>query len=106
MVEVIDSYKFFSNKMPISIRIYKSKEEFVPIYEVSISTISKNTEIVLEKIRKELITEVNLGILDITDTKKTGFIENKLSETISLLIKKHFPGMDDKTLNFLTAFLI
>ena len=52
---VKDEYNFISNEIPIKIRIYTEKNEFVPIYEVSISSISKNTEIILEKIRQELI---------------------------------------------------
>ncbi len=103
---VKDEYNFISNEIPIKIRIYTEKNEFVPIYEVSISSISKNTEIILEKIRQELITEVNLGMVDIIDIKKTGLIEQRFKETIDLLIKKHFPDADKKTMSFLTSYLI
>ena len=103
---VKDEYNFISNEIPIKIRIYTEKNEFVPIYEVSISSISKNTEIILEKIRQELITEVNLGMVDIIDIKKTGIIEQRFKGTIDLLIKKHFPDADKKTMSFLTSYLI
>jgi len=53
---VKEEYSFISNEIPIKIRIYTEKKEFVPIYDVSISSISKNTEIILERIRQELIT--------------------------------------------------
>jgi len=103
---VKDEYSFISNEIPIKIRIYTEKKEFVPIYDVSISSISKNTEIILEKIRQELITEVNLGIIDIIDIKKSDLIEQRFKETIDLLIKKHFPDVDNKTMNFLKSYLI
>ncbi len=103
---VKDEYNFVSNEIPIKIRIYTEKKEFVPIYDVSISSISKNTEIILEKIRQELITEVNLGIVDITDLKKGNLIEQRFKETISFLINKHFPDVDKKTMNFLKSYLI
>ncbi len=103
---VKDEYNFISNEIPIKIRIYTEKDEFVPIYEVSISSISKNTEIILEKIRQELITEVNLGMVDIIDIKKTGLIEQRFRGTIDLLIRKHFPDADKKTMSFLTSYLI
>lgn len=102
---LIDSYDFLSDRMPISIRIVKTKD-FVPIYNVTISSISKNTEIILERIRKELITEVNLGMVELTDLKKTGIIEERFSETIRNLIGKYFPDIDDRTAQFLVTYLI
>jgi len=105
-VKMIDQYEFLSNNIPITIRIYKKKEEFVATYEVSISSISKTTEIILEKIRTELISEVSLGIADITKAKKAGDIEKKFDEAVSTLINKYFPNMDGETKDFLTTYLI
>ena len=73
-IKLIATYDFISDQIPITIKIYKKKGEFVPIYDVSISIISKNTEIILEKIREELTTQVNLGMVDILAIKDTGII--------------------------------
>jgi len=105
-VKTIDSYKFDSLNMPISVRIYMKQGEFVPTYDIYISTISKNTEIILERIRKELVHKVNLGMVDITKVKKTGVVEEKFSNTIRDLIGKYFPDIDDRTANFLGSYLI
>ena len=105
-VKLIASYDFISDLIPITINIYKKKGEFVPIYEVSISSISKNTEIILEKIRQEITTQVSLGMVDILSTKDTGIIEQKFIDTITNLINKHFPDADEKTTNFLKSYLI
>lgn len=102
----IDSYNFLSNNMPITVRIYKKKSEFVPVYSVSISSISPQTAIVLEKIREELISAVNLGITDIAADKKTGEVETSFMETIEILIKKYFPDVDSKQTEVLIAYLI
>lgn len=104
--KIIDSYEYLSNDMPISIKIFKKRGEFVPIYEVSISSITKNTEFILEKIRQELIREVNLGMVDIIDPKRSGKVEEKFKETIEVLIEKYFPDADKKTTGFLTTYLI
>ncbi|MBS3097206.1 CpaF family protein [Candidatus Woesearchaeota archaeon] len=103
---LIDSYEFSSGTMPISINIARKEDEFVPIYEVSIASISKNTEVILEKIREELIEKVNLGMVDILSTKETGIIEKEFTETINTLIRKYFPDANDKTTEFLTSYLI
>ncbi len=105
-IKLIATYDFVSDLIPITIKIYKRKGEFVPIYEVSISSISKNTEIILEKIREELTTQVSLGMVDILSTKDTGVIEQKFIDTITNLINKHFPDADEKTTNFLKSYLI
>ncbi|MFH1589628.1 MAG: ATPase, T2SS/T4P/T4SS family [archaeon] len=104
--KVIEQYEFKSKNIPITITIFQIRGEFVPIYEVSISKISKTTEFILEKIRQELIKKVNLGMVDITDVKKTDKIEDKFEEMISDLINKYFPDVDDDTKNFLTSYLI
>ena len=104
--KIISSYNFNSENIPITIKIYTKKGEFVPIYDVFISGISKNTEIVLEKIMDELTSQVSLGMVDILSTKETGVIEKRFNEAIEILLNKHFPDADEKTINFLKSYLI
>ena len=99
-------YEFVSNSIPVIVTISSKNGEYVPIYDVSISRITKNTEILLEKIRQELTTAVNLGMVDITSIKNTGIIEQKFKDTISNLIEKHFPDADKETGEFLKSYLI
>lgn len=103
---LIDKYEFNSKKIPITINIVRVYGEFVPLYEITISSISKNTEVFLEKIRQELIKEVNLGIVEITDLKKMGVVESKFTETIVNMIQKYFPDVDENTSSFLTSYLV
>ncbi len=103
---VIDQYEYKSKDIPIIITVQKVKGEFVPIYEVRISSISKTTEFLLEKIRQELIKQVSLGVVDILDAKKTGQVEGVFADTIADLIRKHFPDADEETSGFLTSYLI
>jgi len=104
--KVLDNYQYEINSIPISIKIYRALGEFVPIYEVSISSISENTEIIMEKIREELVTQVNLGIIELVDTKKTGEVEEEFKRSIRVLVSKHFPDVSKETLEFLTGYLI
>lgn len=104
--KVIDTYNFISDEIPITIKVYTVKGEFVPIYEVIISSITRTTEIILERIRKELTNRVSLGVVDILDSKKSGLIEQSFVEAISSLVEKYFPNADQKTSNFLRSYLI
>jgi len=105
-IKPLAAYNFVSDNIPITINIYKKKGEFVPIYEVSISSISKNTEIILEKIREELTSQVSLGMVDILTTKDTGIIEQRFMDAITTLVNKHFPDANETTANFLKSYLV
>ena len=104
--KILATYNFVSDNIPITITIYKKKGEFVPIYDVSISSISKTTEMILEKIREELTAQVSLGMVDILTTKDTGIIEQRFMDAITNLVDRHFPDADEKTANFLKSYLI
>ncbi|MBN2458658.1 Flp pilus assembly complex ATPase component TadA [Candidatus Woesearchaeota archaeon] len=103
---VVDSYEYKAKNIPIKVTILKRKGEFVPLYEMSISSISKTTEFMLERIRQELIRAVNFEMIDLTDFRKTKLIESQFEETISDLINKYFPDLDDETKGFLTSYLL
>ncbi len=104
--KVLGTYTFISDEIPITITIYTKTGEFVPIYDVSIASISKTTEAMLERIRHELTSKVSLGMVDILNTKKTGVIEQGFMDAITFLIKKYFSSADEKTQNFLKSYLI
>jgi len=106
LISLKEAYNFTSNKVKVIIRIYSKKGDYVPTYEVDIPQISINTEIVLEKIRQELISEVSLGILDILSTNKKTAIEDRFREAIEILIEKYFPDASKSTLEILEAYLI
>ena len=103
--KIISTYSFNSGNIPINIRIYMKEGEFVPIYEVEISGISKNTEIVLDRVIGELTNQVSIGMTDILDTKDTGVIEKKFGQAIEILLNKHFPDANEKTIGFLKSYL-
>ncbi len=103
---ILDTYDFVSNNIPIKITIYSKKGEFVPMYDVLVSKISSHTELILEKIREELTEQVSLGLVELISTKDTGVIDQKFIDTISVLVRKHFPDSDQETIEFLKSYLI
>ncbi|MBW2996251.1 Flp pilus assembly complex ATPase component TadA [Candidatus Woesearchaeota archaeon] len=103
---IIKTYNIDSGGIPVTVNIYQQAGEFVPFYEVQLSAISKTTGLILEKIREELINKVNLGIIDITDIKRTTLVEGKFADATSSLVRKYFPNLDKKNERFLTAYLV
>lgn len=103
---VIGTYDYMSKDIPITVTVRRVAGEFVPLYEVSVSSISRTTEYLLERVRQELIKSVSLGLVDITDRKKAELVEQKFAEAIKDLIQKYFPDVDEQTEGFLTSYLI
>jgi archaeal flagellar protein FlaI len=102
----LGSYNYMAKDIPITITVKKNPGDFVPSYEVSIASLSKTTESILERIRLELIKQVNLGIIDIIESKNTEMVEQKFQDTIATLITKYFPDQDEQTRSFLSSYLI
>lgn len=101
-----DSYNFYSDNIPINIKIESEEGEFIFIYKVSIAKISETTELVLEKIREELVDKVSLGVSDIIDPKKMEHIKKKFKDTIIYLINKYFPDITEDMKDFFTTYLM
>ncbi|MFC1648097.1 type II/IV secretion system ATPase subunit [Nanoarchaeota archaeon] len=106
VLKIIDEYDYKSKDITINVTVAKKVGEYVPIYEVSIASISNTTQLVLEKIRQELIKRVNLGMLDMTDMKRSKHVEEKFEEAIGDLVSKYFPDLDDETKAFLKSYLV
>ena len=100
------SYSYYSGSIPITVTIESNENEFVLIYNISIASISKTTEILLDKIRNEVITKVGVKIEDITDPKKSEFVQGKFKDAINYLLTRYLPGLADKTKDFLITYLI
>ena len=58
--ELIDRYTITVNNIVVDISIYSEQDKPVPEYIVSITNISDATKIILEKIRQEFISKMNL----------------------------------------------
>ncbi len=103
---VKEKYNYYSGNIPVIVTIEQNKEEFVLTYNVSIVAISENTEILLNKIRDELITKTGIRLEDMTDPKKSEFIRNKFKDTIVYLLSRYIPDIGQKTKDFLVTYLM
>ncbi len=104
-IDLKDKYEFTSHDVPILIQIYSRQGDYVQTYEVSIPHITEHTELVLERIRRELITQVSLGMIEIVDPKETTAIEDSFRDAIEILIEKYFPDVDESTFKLLKGYL-
>ncbi|HIJ02563.1 CpaF family protein [Candidatus Woesearchaeota archaeon] len=105
-IKIIDEYSYKFKDINIDVVVMKKKGEFVLLYGLFVSSISATTEFVLEKIRQELVDKISLGFSDITDKKKSRFIEDKFEQAIKIMIDKYFIDADAQTKDFLFSYLV
>ncbi|MBN2459782.1 Flp pilus assembly complex ATPase component TadA [Candidatus Woesearchaeota archaeon] len=104
--ELIDRYTITVNNIVVDISIYSEEDKPVPEYVVSITNISDATKIILEKIRQEFISKMNLEEIEKLEQNELINIRQRFKGEIKKLIFKYFPKADDTTANMLINYLI
>ncbi len=102
-VKVIDSYKLNLEGVVVDVTIYSTEEEAVPTYNISILNISDTTQSILNKLRDEFISRVNIGAIKEDEDTET---KQSFKQEIRILIKKYFPGIDPETSELLVNHVI
>ena len=95
--QILDSYKLNLNNTLIDVNIVFPEDETVPRYNVSITNMSATTKVILEKIREEFISQVGIGVIELSESGGIEKIKTEFRKEISALLKKYFPNADKKT---------
>ncbi len=105
--EFLDKYSLEKNNILIDIKIYTIENEPVPNYNISIANISPTTRIILEKIRQEFVSKMNLeDIQSFENADNLHLIKQEFKNEIRRLINKYFPKTDEKTINMLVNYIL
>src|SRR3989338_2078432 len=104
-LKVYDKYKLNVNGVIANVEISQKKGEFTKSYDVSILNISPTTKIILEKIRDEFISKINIGEIEFNEGGGD-IIRDKFKQEILHLVKKYFPATDDSTNDMLINYII
>ncbi len=103
---ILASYQFKAGEIPVKIEIKTIKGEYVPLYEVTVTGVEKTTELILEKIKSELVKEVSIDIKELRDIKRSSELRKKFEDKISFLVKKYFPDLSEKSTKYLASYLV
>ncbi|NJL43888.1 MAG: hypothetical protein HC945_01000 [Nitrosarchaeum sp.] len=103
---LLDRYTLEINKIIVDIKVIFEDEKPVPIYFVSISNISDTTKIILEKIRLEFVSKINIEDIENFEENEVVSIRDQFKTEIKKLIQKYFPQTDQDTANMLVNYLI
>lgn len=101
----LDSYKLNVYDMIVNVEILKTETGYFH-YNISIKNITETTNIILQKIREEFISKVNISGVVEEETGSVEAIKKKFKREILSLIKKYFPKTDKKTTDLLMNQII
>ena len=103
----LSTYTIETNNIIVEIKILQRELEAVPEYFLSISNISPTTKIILEKIRQEFVSKMNLEDLEkFESTNTVDRIKEEFKREIRMLITRYFPRTDEKTMSMLINYII
>jgi flagellar protein FlaI len=88
------------------VSIVRDPNEFVPIYILQLPQISEATSIILNKIKEELISIVQITTKEVLDPRSLDKIKDNFKSKASELLKSELPGMSEKDISVLTGFLV
>lgn len=104
-VKNLDTYKLNVYDTIVDVLITKSSYGF-SFYTITIQNITPTTNVILQKIRDEFVSKVNLTQVGATDISAIGEIKDRFKKEIIFLIKKYFPNTDKKTTDLLMNQII
>ncbi len=102
---ILETYTITVNNVKVEIKIVSKEEEPVPTYNVNITNISETTKVILEKIRQEFISRVDLEDIQKAEEQEEN-IRERFKHDIRKLIGKYFPKTDEKTTDMLINYII
>ncbi|MCF7860623.1 Flp pilus assembly complex ATPase component TadA [Candidatus Woesearchaeota archaeon] len=101
----LENYKITLEGLVVRVSVYLD-EEGMGHYDINILNVSKVTNLILQKIREEFISKMNVGVFDASGEGTEEEIKKIFEKEILFLIHKYFPKTDKKTTDLLVNYLI
>lgn len=102
----LDKYNLEIENNPIQVRIYRKEGDAVPTYELSLLDVSQPTQIIIDKIREMIISEVSFNLLGKEKKEGEQIIKEQFKKKIMQLMKEYFPDVDPQTLTKVTNHIV
>ncbi|MBW3003839.1 Flp pilus assembly complex ATPase component TadA [Candidatus Woesearchaeota archaeon] len=105
-IKLLDAYKIKVNDINVRVNIFKKATDFVPTYKVTVTSISPATNIILQKIRDEFVTEIKLGHIKYSETAEAMTLRERFKKEIGELLTRYFPNIDEASHKLLLHYII
>ena len=102
----MEAYDVYKKGVAVHVKIFRTPDEYVPLYEVHFPNIGEGTKVLLSTIRTELLSKMKLSISDLLDTKKYEELEDKFGAAAAFIIKKRLGNISDQDLRYMVVHLL
>ncbi len=103
--KVLEKYRLVVDNVPADIKIYTTKTELVPVYEMVFPTIEEASQAALDSIREKLLTELSLSVDDIVNPKEVSDLKTGFQKESYRIIKEELPNLSEENLKVLVGIL-
>ncbi|MEA3431049.1 MAG: type II/IV secretion system ATPase subunit [Nanoarchaeota archaeon] len=105
-LKMLDAYTVKVNDIEVRVNIFNKVGDFVPTYKVTITNISPATQIILDKIRDEFVSEIKLGHIKYTESEEALSLKERFKKDIGNLLTRYFPNINENSHKLLTHYII
>ncbi|ASI13506.1 type II secretion system ATPase GspE [Candidatus Mancarchaeum acidiphilum] len=104
--QTIQEYDLVANGLEAHITIYKTVEEFVPIYGVSFKGVSMATRLLLLSMRRPLLTSVPVDLSKINDKDYVSDLNKRYLAAAEVLIDRYLPRIEEGIKKVLLSYIL
>ena len=105
-MKLIETYKILADNVDAIVEINTTATEYVPLYILQRSEMTLATHAILNTIKDELITMVNLSVKEFVDPSSLQTVKEKFIKKAMILMEKYLPFATPKDKELLAGNLI
>ena len=102
----ISEYTVESDKVPAKVTVEEHEDDYVSHYNISRPRIKEATGALLNKVREELVKEVQISSKEFIDSKELDKVKEKFRKKAHQLIEDSLPGIGEEERNIMIGNLL
>ncbi|PIN99604.1 CpaF family protein [archaeon CG10_big_fil_rev_8_21_14_0_10_43_11] len=103
---VLDTYTMEVDFVPVTIRIARRENEFVPLYLVTLPHIPRGTQVLMQHIRENIVATYSISRQDVLDVNKLTELKQTFFKNITRIIAEEVPTLSQPQQKILAGTLI
>ena len=106
--KALESYTIDWSSIPVRIHIYSRAGQPVPFYHISLVNLTEETNMIINRLREEIITKLSFRLADNKDNreKSASDIKNRFTVRLKEEILLQFSLLDEKQIEMITNYII
>ena len=104
--EVVETYTLEADGVNARVDIVKDYKEYVPLYIINKKELSIGMRAILETIKEEMISEIDLSVKEFVDPSAYVRVKEKFKRKALLFMEKYLPYTDENEKEYLAGILI